>query len=146
VNLEEALKVQVRYLILVLGAKKLAQLCIGQNATTELGVKAVVLLDVARHILGHIRLRALALCGETHERAHLIGQKTRLQESIVLATSLPDKAILGRKRLGIHLTTTLGITKFTLDGLGNLLEIVSYTRQPGSQVLLERLESLLKRR
>ena len=61
VYLEEALKVQVGHLILVLGAQKLGQLGIRNNATLELGIKAVVLLHVGRHELGHISLRALAL-------------------------------------------------------------------------------------
>ena len=60
-HLEEALKVQVSHLILVLGAQKLGQLGVRHNATLELGVKAVVLLHVGRHELGHISLRALAL-------------------------------------------------------------------------------------
>ena len=48
VDLEEALKVQVRYFILVLGTQKLGYLGVRNNATLELGIKAIVLLDIGR--------------------------------------------------------------------------------------------------
>jgi len=67
VNLEEALKVEVRYLLPILDAEELAKLGIREDATLEVGVKAVVRLDVARDELRDIRLALLGLGGKAHE-------------------------------------------------------------------------------
>jgi len=61
VDLQERLEVQVRDFLAVLDAEQLAELGIRNNAALEVGVKALVFLDVRGDELRDIRLGALGL-------------------------------------------------------------------------------------
>ena len=77
-DLQERLEVQVRDLLAILDAEELAELGIGDDAALEARVKARVLLDVRRNVLGDIRLALLRLGRETHEARELIGDRAPL--------------------------------------------------------------------
>ena len=78
VDLQEALEVQVRDLLAVLRAQELGELDVGDDAALEAGVKALVLADVRRHKLRHIRLALLALGRQAHKAGQLIGDRAEL--------------------------------------------------------------------
>ena len=59
VNLQEGLEVEVCDLILVRDSEQLGKCRVWKNASLEVGVEAVVLLDISRDELGHLSLRSL---------------------------------------------------------------------------------------
>ena len=116
-NLQEALQVQVRYLLLVRRAQQLGKSGIGQDTALELLVEAAVALHVVRDELRDLRLRALGTGGHTHEGSKLLTDRALAQESIVRATSLPDRTSLGGQRRRVNLDLALGLTSLALDSL-----------------------------
>ena len=120
VRLEELLEVQVRHLLVIADTEQLGELRIGHDAALVGRVEAPVGLDVLRHKLGHIRLRALGLGGQTHEGRHLVGEQAGLQERVVRAAGLPGSLLLGRHRRGVLAHTALGLADRALHRLGRL--------------------------
>jgi hypothetical protein len=125
VNLQEALEIEVRDLLSILYAEKLAELRVGDNAALEVRIEAVVCLHIGRYKLRYIRLTALALRRKTHEGAELISEWAHLEEGIVGTTSIPSSLVLRRKGSRVNLAALLGITSITLDCLNSLLRIMN---------------------
>jgi len=144
VNLQEALQVQVRHLLLVRRAQQLREGGIGQDAALELLVKAAVALDVVGDELRHLRLRALGTSRNTHERREFIADRALTEEGVVRATGLPDRTGLGGERRRVNLHLALGLTGLALDRLrrrGNIGEEGARGRRQGR---LERLDLALE--
>ena len=139
VDLEEGLEVQVRHLILVADAEQLRECRVGQDAALERRVEAVVLLDVARDELRHLRLRALLARLQAHERAELIRQRALNEEGVVRAAGLPRLALLRSHVLRVLLLLLLdlaGLALGRLDGIGNALRgLADLGRQVGTETL-----------
>lgn len=119
-DLQERLEVQVRDLLAILDAEELAELGVRDDAALEAGVKARMLLDVRRNVLGDIRLALLRLGGETHEARQLIGDRAQLEEGVVGAAGLPLGALLGRHVRRVLLDTALGVAGIALERLDSL--------------------------
>lgn len=143
VDLQERLEVQVRDLLTVLHAEQLAKLGIGDDAALEVGVKARVRLDVRRDELRDIRLGALGLGGQAHERRQLIRDRAELEERIVGAAGLPRSTLLGRHRRGVLLHALLGVADIALQGLQGLTGLSDQRADTCSPLRTERLEVLL---
>ena len=143
-DLQEALEVQVRYLLAVLRAEELAELGIRDDAALEVGVKARVRLDVRRDELRDIRLALLALGGQAHERGQLIRDRAELQESVVGTAGLPLGALLGRHRRRVLLHTALGVADIALEGLERLAGLSNQRADAGRPLRTERLQVLLE--
>lgn len=142
VNLEEGLEVQVGHLILVRHAQELSQRGVRQDAALERRVEAVVLLDVARDELRHLRLRALLARLETHERRQLIRERALDQEGVVGAASLPRLALLRghvRRVLLLLLLDLASLALGRLDRISHALRRLTNTRR---QLRRQRLELL----
>jgi len=145
VDLQELLEVQVRHLILVRNAEQLGQRRVRQDAALERRVEAVVLLDVRRDVLGHLRLRALLAGLELHERAELIRQRALDEERIVGAASLPGLALLRGHVLRALALLLLGVTGLALGGLERILHALDRLADLGVELDAERLELLGER-
>ena len=145
-DLQEALEVQVSDLSLVIHAQQLRQGRVGDDAALEAGVVARVRLHILRHILGDLRLGALRLRRQSHERAQLVRQGLLLQEGVVRTTGLPGRALLGGQRRGVHLALLLGVAGLTLGlrrrRLGRLHRLTNTSSELGRQ----RLQLLGQRR
>jgi len=139
VHLQERLEVQVRHLILVRNAQELRERRVGQDAALERRVEAVVLLDVARDELRHLRLRALLARLQAHERAELIRERALNQEGVVRAAGLPRLALLRSHVLRVLLLLLLDLASLALgrlDGIGNALRgLTDLRRQVGTETL-----------
>jgi len=144
VNLEEALEVEVGDLLAVLHAEELGELGIRDDAALEVGVKAVVGLDVVGDELGDVSLRALGLGGKAHERGELIRDGAELEEGVVCATGLPRLLLLGGHLRGILAAALLGVAGLTLEGLGRLDSLVHSGAHAGSDLRAEGLEGILE--
>jgi len=120
VDLQEALEVEVRYIITILNAEELAELGVGDDAALERRVKAAVRLHIASNELRDIRLAALRLGGKTHERSKLIADWAKLEESVVGAAGLPSRLLLRRHVLWILALAALGVANIALEGTSGI--------------------------
>jgi len=143
VDLQERLEVQVRDLLTVLDAEQLAELGVGDDAALEVGVKALVLLDVRRDELRDIRLGALGLGRQAHERSQLIRDRAELQERVVRAAGLPLGLLLGRHIRGVLAHAALGVANIALQGLEGLTSLRNQRADTRRPLRAERLEVLL---
>ena len=141
-DLQEGLEVQVGHLVLVRHAQELGERGVGQDATLERRVEAVVLLDVARDELRHLRLRALLTRLEPHERGELIRQRALDQEGVVGAASLPRLALLGRHVRRVLLLLLLGLARLALGRLDRIRDALRRLTDTRRQLRRQRLELL----
>jgi len=142
VDLEVLLEVEVSDLGLVIHAEELGKGGVGDDAALEGRVKAVVGLDVLRHILGHLGLGALGARGDTHEGAELRGERALNKEGVVRTASLPSLALLRGHLLGGNLALLLGIALLLLGSLGSLLSRLHGLADLGGELGGESLELL----
>jgi hypothetical protein len=142
VDLQVGLEVQVRHLILVRNAEELAQRGVREDAALERRVKAVVLLDITRDELGHLRLRALLARLETHERRELIRQRALDEEGVVRTARLVGLQLLSRHVLRVLALLALAIAGLALGGLDGGLNTVDRLAELGRQRRAEGLELL----
>ena len=124
-HLQERLEVQVGDRVRVLDLQQAGQHAIGDDAALVGGVEARVLLDVVRHELRHLRLRALRARRELHEGAQLRREATGLQEGVLRAAELPGGLLLRRHVGHILLDTALALGVLDLTGrrLGSQEEV-----------------------
>lgn len=141
-NLEELLEVEVGDLGLVVDAEELGERGVGDDAALEVGVKAVVALDVVRDVLGHLGLRALGASGDSHEGAELRGERLLLEERVVGATSLPGCLLLGGHGGGIHFALLLRVASLLLGGFCGFLGRLHSLAHTCGELGGERLELL----
>ena len=141
-DLQEGLEVQVGHLVLVRDAQELGERGVGEDAALERGVEAVVLLDVARDELRHLRLRALLARLEAHERGELIRQRALDQEGVVGAASLPRLALLGRHVRRVLLLLLLGLASLALGRLDRIRDALRRLTDTRRQLRGQRLELL----
>jgi len=144
VNLQEALQVQVRHLLLVRRAQKLREGGVGQDTALELLVETAVALHVVGDELRHLRLRALGSSGNTHERSELIADRALTEEGVVRATGLPDRAGLGGERRRVNLHLALGLTGLALHRLRRRSNIGEESARGRRQGRLEGLHLALE--
>jgi len=145
VNLEVLLEVQVGDLGLVIHAEELGECGVGDDATLEGWVKAVVGLHILGHILGHLGLRALGAGRDTHKVAELIGERALHEEGVVGTTGLPSCTLLRGHLLRRDLTLLLGITGLLLGCLGCLLSCLHGLADLGGELGRQCLELLSER-
>lgn len=107
VDLQELLEVQVSNLSLVIHAEQLGEHCVGEDTTLEGGVIATVGLDILTDELGHLSLRTLLGCLDTHEGSQLRTERLLLQEGIVRPPCLPQYPLLGGESGRIYLALLL---------------------------------------
>ena len=115
-HLQERLEVQVRDRVRVLDLQQAGQHAVGDDAALVGGVEARVLLDVVRHELRDLRLRALRARRELHERAQLRREATGLQEGVLRAAELPRRLLLRRHVGHVLLYTALALGVLDLTG------------------------------
>jgi hypothetical protein len=115
-HLQERLEVQVGDRVRVLDLQQAGQHAVRDDAALVGGVEARVLLDVVRHELRHLRLRALRARRELHERAQLRRETTGLQEGVLGPAQLPRRLLLGRHVGHILLDTALALGVLDLTG------------------------------
>jgi hypothetical protein len=152
VDLQERLEVQVGHLLAILDTQELAQLGVRNDAALEVRVKAVVLLDILRNELRHIRLRALRLGRKTHERRELIRNRAKLQEGVIRTARLPSRTLLRRERSGVNTAAALRVTRLALEGLRGvrgLMDKITDTRgdlrRKSTELRLERRKDSISR-
>ena len=145
-DLQERLEVQVGDLLTILRAQELRELGVGDDAALKVGVEAAVLADIRRHELGHIRLRALRLRGETHEGGQLVRDGAELEEGVVRAASLVGRALLRRHRRGVLAHAALGVAGRALQCLGGLRRLRDQGAHASSHLSVQRLQGILDRR
>ena len=141
-HLQERLEVQVGHLLLVRHAEELGERRVRQDAALEVRVEAVVLLDVARDELRHLRLRALLTRLETHERAELIRQRALNEEGVVRAASLPRLALLRGHVLRVLLLLLLDLASLALGRLDRISDALRRLTDARRQLRAERLQLL----
>jgi len=141
-NLEEALEVQVRHLILVADTEELGERGVGEDAALERGVKARMRLDVLADELRHLGLRTGLTGLEAHEVAELIRERALDEEGIVRAALLVGRTLLGRHRRRVNLLLLLGVAGLTLGSLRGLLDGADGIADTGREIRAERLERL----
>jgi hypothetical protein len=146
VHLQILLEVEVGNLGLVVHAEELRERGIGKDAALEVGVKAVVGLDILRDELGHLRLRALGTRSDAHEGAELRGERLLLEEGVVRTTSLPGSLLLRGQSRGIDTALLLGVAGLLLGGLGSLLSGTDGITHLRRELRGESLELLRERR
>ena len=146
-DLQERLEVQVGDLLTVLRAEELGELGVRDDAALEVRVKAAVLADIRRHKLGHIRLGALRLRGQTHEGGQLVGDGAELQERIVRAASIVGRTLLRSHGRRVTADTALGVTRLALQCLGSIRSLAEHLANTrghlsanGAQAVLDRRE------
>jgi len=144
VDLEEGLEVEVGDLLPILHTEELGELGIRENAALEVGVKAVVRLDVGGDELGHIRLGALALGRQAHEGGQLIRNRAELEERVVRTARLVDRLLLRGHVGGVLAATLLGVAGLALDRLGRLERLMNCCADASSYIRAERLEGILE--
>jgi len=142
VHLQERLEVQVGHLLLVRHAEELGERRVRQDATLEVRVEAVVLLDVARDELRDLRLRALLTRLESHERAELIRQRALDEEGVVRAASLPRLALLRGHVLRVLLLLLLDLASLALGRLDRIGDALRRLTDTSRQLRAERLQLL----
>lgn len=146
VDLEERLEVELRDLILVRDAEELRELGVRDDAALELGVEAVVGLDVVRDELRDLRLRALGARRDAEERRELIGDAALAEERVVRALRLPLRALLRGERRRVDTALLLGVTRLTLERLDRRRRLRDGRARAGRNLRLDRAERLLERR
>ena len=145
-DLEEGLEVELRDLILVRDAEELRELGVRDDAALELGVLAVVGLDVVRDELRDLRLRALGARRDADERRELIGDATLAEERVVRALRVILRALLRGERRGIDTALLLRVAGLTLEGLDRRRRLRDGRARARRNLRLDRAERLLERR
>lgn len=145
-HLEVRLEVEVRDLILVRNTEELRELRVGDDTALEVGVKAVVRLDLRRDELRDIRLRLEALDRETHERRELIRDRADLEEGVVRTARLLLGAVLRGERRGVNLALLARVTRLTLEGTRRLLSLTNDRTDTTRKLRVDRTERLLETR
>ena len=146
VDLEEGLEVELRDLILVRNAEELRELGVRDDAALELGVLAVVGLDVVRDELRDLRLRALGARRDADERRELIGDATLAEERVVRALRVILRALLRGERRGVDTALLLRVAGLTLEGLDRRRRLRDGRARARRNLRLDRAERLLERR
>ena len=144
-DLQELLEVEVGDLLTILRTEELRQARIGDDAALEVGVEAAVRLDIRRHELRDIRLRALRLGGQAHEARQLIGDGAELEERVVRAAGLVGRALLSGHRRGVLAHAALGITGLTLHRLRSIGSLAEQLAHAGRDVSVQGADTLLDR-
>jgi len=145
VDLQERLEVQVSDLLTILRAEELGELGVRDDTALEVGVKAAVLADIGRNELGHIRLGALRLRGQTHEGGQLIGDGAELQERVVRATGIIRRTLLRTHRRGVLAHTALGVTRLTLQCLRSIRRLAEHLANTGGHLSANGAQAVLDR-
>ena len=145
-DLEEGLEVELRDLILVRDAEELRELGVRDDAALELGVLAVVGLDVVRDELRDLRLRTLGARRDADERRELIGDATLAEERVVRALRVLLRALLGGERRGVDTALLLRVAGLTLEGLDRRRRLRDGRARARRNLRLDRAERLLERR
>ena len=145
-DLEEGLEVELRDLILVRDAEELRELGVRDDAALELGVLAVVGLDVVRDELRDLRLRTLGARRDADERRELIGDATLAEERVVRALRVVLRALLRGERRGIDTALLLRVAGLTLEGLDRRRRLRDGRARARRNLRLDRAERLLERR
>lgn len=145
-DLEELLEVELRDLILVRDTEELRELGVRNDAALELGVLAVVGLDVVRDELRDLRLRALGARRDAEERTELIRDATLAEERVVRALRLPLRALLGGERGRVNTALLLRVAGLTLEGLDRRRGLRDRRARAGRNLRLDRADRLRERR
>ena len=139
-RLQEGLEVQVRDRVLVRDLQQAREGVVRDDAALVGGVEARVRLDIVRHELRDLRLRALGTSRQAHERAQLRGETAGLEEGVLRAAELPGSLLLGGHvgNILLHLLTLASL----LDLLGSRLrgdqrignDLLQVIRQAGADL------------
>jgi len=104
-----------------------------------------VLADIGRNELGHIRLGALRLRGQTHEGGQLVGDGAELEERVVRAARLIGRALLSTHRRGVLAHTALGVTRLTLQCLRSIRSLAEHLANTGGHLSANGAQAVLDR-